>query len=749
MCGGHTRLTWPRALSTMLKLALFSLLIPFGLGLFAWSGVAWSAESEDSDSDDDEAESSSPTQDPSVEATIRIEGRRGPLSAEAWVHQSAASVASFDLSERDNPTEELSDLLEEVAGLHVRRFGGPADSAWITIRGSSARQVEVYIDGVPLNAGGSSAVDLSELSLEGFERVEVFRGFAPDELGSTAMGGVVHLTSQPGQQVPPSATLSGGSWRYRKGTWRAGESWDLPSGHQAGLRAHLSFSGSEGNFRYLDNKQTPTNLRDDRMPERANNASNQLDASLSGRLSKGAAQVSLSTFLLWSNREEPGTAQHRAEQANLTTLRSLAVLRSSLVLHERLTIRGEAGLRLRREILEDPLNEIGLSRPDSKENFSDLQLAGHIDWTPSNWLRLRPTVRFGLDSYERRSSVAAAQTGVRQRASFFLGFGAALTPWEGRLAVEPSIGIQLADYEDLGSDVVSGLAVGGGADSEVVAPVPRIAIAGRPADWITVRAAAQLGTRPPGFLELFGDRGGVKGNPHLRPESSRSVDAGIRLRGGLAGRLDGAFEFGGFHVLSEDKIVFMANSQRTVVPSNFGSARVSGIEAAGRLSLFKRVTLTASATWSDSEITSGLEGHVGNRVPHVPALDFDLGAVLKLGPWLRLRYGFRYTEGSFESPTNIFLSPPRQSHSLSARLSPAPDLPWISLEVTNLTDEQLYVRHRDPANPQPGDLVVIFAEDFRGNPLPGRAFYVSLGWSPPLPSRPVKSLSVGEDSTLE
>ena len=50
-----------------------------------------------------------------------------------------------------SPGEDLGSALEEVAGTRVRRMGGAGSFTALSLRGSSYRQVEYYLDGLPLN----------------------------------------------------------------------------------------------------------------------------------------------------------------------------------------------------------------------------------------------------------------------------------------------------------------------------------------------------------------------------------------------------------------------------------------------------------------------------------------------------------------------------------------------------------------------------------------------------------------------
>jgi len=703
-------------------------------------------EGDDSEEDKEESDDSEPR---SVSTRIEVRDDRKNGTPSQWIHQQAASVAAFDLDERSRRSETLSDLLEEVAGIHIRRLGGPSDPAWVTIRGSSARQVEIFVDGIPLNAHGTQAINLSELDLAAFERVEVFRGFSPPELGSSAMGGVVHLKSRPGVRSPPHLELGYGSWSTRRFSTRFGEAWTLPSGLSTDLRANLTYAGTEGNFTYLDDRGTLTNLGDDRTAERANNASDQLDASLLGRLATGPLSLSLGSFLLWSQAEVPGTRYQRARRANLSILQNLLVLRSSLAATEHLRLHGDLGWRIREEDYKDPLSEIGLGRPSLRHLFQDVQGSGTLAIEPLPWLRVIPSFRLGYDHYSSQAESTTEDPADRSRLSFSASFGTRMEPFSGKLSLQPSIGLILLDNRNLGVSEIAEDEAGSASDPLLVVPVPRFAIAVRPVEWITIRAAIQEGARAPSFTELFGDRGALVGNTYLRPEQSKSIDAGIRLRGSLPGTIAGSFEFGGFRVIAEDAIVFLTNAQNTVVPTNFGATRIEGLELAGRVRLFDHLEFTGALTWSDSEITEGLEAHLGNRIPHVPVIELDARVAFRWDPWIQLSYQLRHSGETYESASNLFELPPRNNHSLSLRLMPKTGLPWLQIDLHNLTDERLFVRARDPSNPQPDDRVVVSAEDFRGNPLAGRSFFLTVGWSPATSTHQSARVPPGQTSKKE
>jgi iron complex outermembrane receptor protein len=264
-----------------------------------------------------------------------------------------------------------------------------------------------------------------------------------------------------------------------------------------------------------------------------------------------------------------------------------------------------------------------------------------------------------------------------------------------------------------------------------IAAMPRVAFALRPWEFLTLRGSVSRGFRPPTFEELFGDRGRIIGNALLSPESATSADVGIRLRGEIQDRLRASFEFGAFASDTDDAIVFLPNSRRVAVPANIGRIRVSGLELAGAAELFGHLSLSASATWTQSEIVEGISGTVGKRVPFIPEWQVHAGLGFHWAPWFRVGYRFDFVAGTFDSVSNFFEQAPRANHSLNVRLQASPRMPWLAVEVTNITDRITAVAYRDPLHPAEDDRAVVAVEDFRGNPLSGRAVFATIGWTYP------------------
>lgn len=89
----------------------------------------------------------------------------------------------------------LTQALENVPGLQIREIHGKSGYE-LSLQGLSSDQVLVLIDGLPISASTGSTVDLSQYLLADVERIEVVKGAASAQYGSSAMGGVVNVITR-------------------------------------------------------------------------------------------------------------------------------------------------------------------------------------------------------------------------------------------------------------------------------------------------------------------------------------------------------------------------------------------------------------------------------------------------------------------------------------------------------------------------------------------------------------------------
>lgn len=81
----------------------------------------------------------------------------------------------------------LKEALENVPGLQLREIHGKSGYE-ASLQGMSSDQLLILIDGMPLAASTGSSVDLSQYATLDIERIEIIKGAASAQYGSSAMG---------------------------------------------------------------------------------------------------------------------------------------------------------------------------------------------------------------------------------------------------------------------------------------------------------------------------------------------------------------------------------------------------------------------------------------------------------------------------------------------------------------------------------------------------------------------------------
>ncbi len=128
----------------------------------------------------------------------------------------------------------LTQALENIPGLQLREIHGKSGYE-LSLQGLNSDQVLVLIDGLPISASTGSTVNLSQYLVGEIERIEVIKGAASAQYGSSAMGGVINVITrrtQPG--LRGNLDLSVGSYGEQNDAGRA-----LAPGRSSG-RAQLA-----------------------------------------------------------------------------------------------------------------------------------------------------------------------------------------------------------------------------------------------------------------------------------------------------------------------------------------------------------------------------------------------------------------------------------------------------------------------------------------------------------------------------
>ncbi len=650
--------------------------------------------------------------------TVRGERERAPDPQET-----SASVTVLEVDERLPSSTDVADLVESASGTTVQRLGGLGAWSGVSIRGSNLRHTEVYLDGVPLNPDGASSVNLSELPLRAFERVEIYRGNAPPEFASAPMGGVVNLVT--GESDDRSTTAAGTYGSHRTGRLTATAS--LPGTlREAPTDTFLvveTFT-TEGDYEYFDDSGTEYNLLDDRIRERENNDKRQLSAHARWRVGDDRLRLSLMDAFLARDEGLPGHSNNPTSEARLSTTRNLAVAQADGGAGA-VRVRGRLWGFVRAEELDDRAGEVGTGSQLLRSRTDSVGALLHARWAPSPLLTPALTGAARRDSYSELELLSGAESAPRVRASLTGTASATALLLGERLSFTPLLQLTWLDNRALGELEFDELP---SAEPTYLHLSPRIGAWAGPTDWLALKANFGRYLRPPDFAELYGDRGAQVGNPDLAPEQGTQWDVGARLTTAGDRPLRGAVDVSHFWNHTRDLIVWVQNGQRVLVPLNLEDAWIQGLEVALTLDGWGLIETQTNLTRNVSVNLSTDPNYANNQLPRIPTWEIYHRTGLYRGEWIRLGHTFSYTDGNYWDRTNWYLATPRPIHGAFLRVQPGPRAPSLEVEARNLIDRIAEVVPRNPLDPEDDAMVVQSITDFVGYPLPGRTVLVTLRW---------------------
>ncbi len=532
----------------------------------------------------------------------------------------------------------------------MHALGGPGQTATLSLRGASADESLILLDGIPLSGPGGGAPDLAALPATLLERMIVTRGVLGAQFGAGALGGAVELVPRSARAGKTfGAEVSAGSF----GTGRLALDAALPLGNGSALVA-LQGDRTAGGFQYA-RQLTPEIAGAPFFGFQRENA----DATRGSGLVRLTQEIGAATgidVLLQGSLGERGLPG----PASAPTPRTREIDEGSV-----------GGLRLRGMAGPAAWSVRAFGRLDRIELRGAQAFGDCADGTPDC---PRDDQR---SSSGRGEAELALPAGDAQLFKLLLSAGGehahgTETGVHGRSLLAAAISDDLA--LPAGFSLHPALrAEKAGADGGVS---PALEAQWQAAPW-TLRAGWGLSFRPATFTELYLDRGGVAANPQLRPERAWSLDAGAAFR-----REGLRLSAGAFWSEYRDLILYQLFPPARVKPFNAGQARIAGIELQAVMPLPAR--LFAELSYSFLDAIDG-EGHkLAYRAPH--------------RVFARLaRHGERlegYAEAGFSSsmPRNAFDSAFVGSQLLlnaGAGVRAAGPL-WLDVEAKNLLDNRTY-----------------------------------------------------------
>jgi len=600
-----------------------------------------------------------------------------------------------------------AEVLASLPGVQYTRQGGVGSFQTVSIRGVSAKNIVVCMDGVPMNDASGGAVDLGSIDLNQVEKIEVYKDRVPAKFGGRGIGGAINFVTKgskpaeavlsPDERKSGRVLLSYGSHN----TWEASTQLLSRLTDSVSVSASLSARHSDNDYEFDSENGTPYNLDDDFTDTRRNAEFTEYSGLFKARVLHSNGVFSTLNFN-YSHAEggNPGRDDFQASVAGYKGDFATAIYRAELPqlwnwLWLELSLTG----RFEKAVSHSyyPLDHLGYAS-------SELQ-------------------KYGTAGYSLIPEILANYSGERLEAnmrlsldmSYYSNRGNTSSPWNlMRVATNVS--------GDVSYDVIKNLSVGGEASAlftsddiqggKFVQPTSSLTIKTaeeRDVSW-TARGFArydapnsQFGgnlsfgrfVRTPQLMELYGVFPGMLSNPNLKDESA--------LR----------FEIGGYYMIPKSHTAIRATYFETHLengiywlvsggfskPMNIGKAHVRGLEAEMESKPKKWLSVILRATFQDAEDCSDEKYYNGKQLPNEPARSYYAEAKFDLPHHFDFTWTSEYRTEIFDDRANRIKQPAVALHHFALGYMPFEKTRLI-FALRNLTDET----YRNPyiSFPTPG-----------------------------------------------
>lgn len=115
------------------------------------------------------------------------------------IRESAPPVAVITADQLQGQVSSIDDILFRMTGVTLRSTGGVGAPSRVSVRGLEGKRIQIFLDETPLSSHSDFA-SIDDIPLDCIERIEVYKGVVPFNLGGAALGGAINVVLK---EFPP------------------------------------------------------------------------------------------------------------------------------------------------------------------------------------------------------------------------------------------------------------------------------------------------------------------------------------------------------------------------------------------------------------------------------------------------------------------------------------------------------------------------------------------------------------------
>lgn len=596
----------------------------------------------------------------------------------------------------------LAEVIEKETGVQIRQSGGLGSFSSVSLRGSSADQVLVFLDGILLNDASGGGVDMSSISLSDVEAVEIYRGITPVNFSSASIGGIVNIrTLRAKQGFSGNVSAGYGSFDTKK---LAGflnhkkDKWDTV--------LSADWLGTDNDYDMRNDNGTEWNSSDDQWEKRSNAQVDQYNVlAKAGYSFTDQVRLDFANQYFIKDQGLPSWDNSDLTKSSLTTDRNISTLKLTAndLGQWHLNTGTQFSYTWKEEEYDDRGGHIGLG--DQHSTYTTNRMGGDffLEWMTDRH-SLIFSAAFQHEEYETEDHLKKSNPIDSSRDSFSMGIQDSLFFFQDRVIITPAFRCTWLEDELEESTGIWGTSLEGDSRKEDDFS-PQIGIKYSPLEWLSFKSNLAQYVRHPSFFELFGDRGFFTGNPDLKKEEGINFDmsAQIRQTWNRDWIRGSSLGIAYFRNDADDLIARVYDSRGIGKSVNISGALIQGLESTATLDIHEYLRVIVNATWQDTENQSGIKAFDGKNLPG----RFEKSYVARL----ESRYKNIKVYAEYLREEDVYYD--------TANLRKAEDKDEINAGISYIWKNWMFSLDGKNLN---DDLY----EDFNGYPLPGRAVYTTV-----------------------
>jgi vitamin B12 transporter len=509
--------------------------------------------------------------------------------------------------------DSIAEIIGRAPGVQFTSNGGPQTVTSLFLRGANSNHTLVLIDGMRINGSASGTVSFPAIDPAMVERVEILRGAASSLYGSDAIGGVINIITKKGEQDRPLsawANVGYGTYETAKsslGLSGAAQGWDY------------SFSTSAATSKGFDatRRHTANNaLNFNHYPDKDGYRSHAVSGTLGYRWAEGH-RIGLTAYNGYTRGDyDAGTftsdayALHRQQAYSLSSA-------------DRITDWWDSDLRF--GFTKDGYDDRGYQSVVNS-------LKRHYSWTNTFKPLADQRISVLLERQEERvQSTTQYDRDARNT-------NAAALIYKGKFdRLHTQASVRNDNISGYGNQTTGSL----GLDFDLT-------------DTWQIGIAGNTGFHAPTFNDLywpfedFGPYGSFAGNPDLKPEKSRNVEAHVQYQDDST-----LLRLTAYQNKIRNLITNMTDPATfAITPQNIDHATIRGVTLTGEHS-FGDTTIRASADLMDPRNDDPKAGE-NSQLPQRARQVFHLGAEHRIQDW-KLGAEYQYTGNRVDASTQARL----------------------------------------------------------------------------------------------